>query len=533
MENKTPVTQIQNLFNDYKDDETVLAKEYNGNISALKEAIEYNGKLLKEEQTKVATLSTGNIPAEGVSTNQIATDAVTEDKLSPDIKYGLLFKETNVAAYFKDFLVQLYKTTPGIRGAFMNGSITDVGHTFRVPTSFESVDVTQTVTASARLANVTNAPWETLTLQNKYAPGEYTLGAYGPGTTYAVRKVTSKWKTNYVLEQPMQLDDGSTLRFAYTASVESTWESEYDISTNHRRAISFKIEAVDINGKTTDITHCFAASYVENESRIQNRIIDAWSWHFIGGFTCANVKNIIVTLTYSYEPHSAGVGYAKYSTQDVIGSKTAKYAHYSSEIYFLAGSSTYANTATDKEYSGFAKTAGDIPRVHLCYKVHGDFPEDYLTTASVKTSVFCSADHIEGVDLYARKGYASALYIDGTADRSSKQELSAVPEEANACFISKTFTAPYCVVFDVVQATNFFNEGLLAPGTYKLTRNPFHASWCIYDVDYEDLLDALKDDNAITNIRKEYFDFGASGVQYKLESSVNDLTLDSICAVRY
>ena len=149
MSDKTPITNIQNLFSNYKDEETVYAKEYNANTEAFKNAIEYNGSILKEHGEAIKDLATGNIPKEGIASEQIAEDAVTEEKLSPSIRNNMLFKNSNVASYFGDFLLQLYKTNTSLRGAFMNGSISDVGVEFKMPTEYTTT-VTQNNTLEVR-----------------------------------------------------------------------------------------------------------------------------------------------------------------------------------------------------------------------------------------------------------------------------------------------------------------------------------------------------------------------------------------------
>ena len=254
MFDKTPITNIQNLFSNYKDEETVYAKEYNANTEAFKNAIEYNGSILKEHGEAIKDLSTGNIPKEGIASEQIAPNAVTEEKLAQNIRDSMLFKDDAVAPYFGDFLAQLYKSHSTVRGVFMNGSISDIGFTFKIPTEY-TTEVVQTNTLHVWQGSPSDddkgAYVPLVGVKNKYVASEYKLCPYCE-STYEVRRATAKWETVYTLENAMTLDSGASLSFSYKAC----YSSGYSIVSS-KASIAFKIKGIDVDGKVTDITNYF------------------------------------------------------------------------------------------------------------------------------------------------------------------------------------------------------------------------------------------------------------------------------------
>jgi hypothetical protein len=522
MDNKMPITKLEGLFDSYVDEGLVTAKEYNANAKMFKEAIEYNGAILKEQQKDIGQLATGNIPDNGLATEQLADGAVTEAKLDANVKSKLLFTEANLAVYFRDALINLYKATPNFRGACFNGSVSDIGHTFKSPTAYESV-VTQDVTF------IDADSGSTVAAKNKLAPSDYALKAYCDQKHY-INAVTSIWTTTYTLEQPMQLDNTALLNFSYTARIPYTSSSASGYYTDHSQTASFKIEIVDTSGKTTNITtHFTSKKTTPANASYAAGLIETWAYTFDKTATYDNVAKVIVTLKYVYKPHD-GATAISVPAGVTVGDDGVRYARYAADIYFGAGADV--NSGADKEYIGFARTLGDMPCAHLCYKIIGDLPENYLNTDAVKTSLYCSANLVEGIDLCQEKGYASALYIDTEDCPSLEKEITPIPEQTNACLISRKFTAPYCVVFDLLEKGSIADLGMLAPGTYKLSRNPYNDYSFIYD-DYNSLIESLSEQCNIANVHIEYYSLSALGVQYKLQSAINNLTLDSLCAVRY
>ena len=535
MSDKTPITNIQNLFSNYKDEETVYAKEYNANTVAFKNAIEYNGVILKEHNEAIKTLSTGNIPKEGITSEQIALNAVTEDKLAQDIRDSMLFKDDSVAPYFGDFLTQLYKSHSTVRGVFMNGSISDVGFTFKIPTEY-TTQVVQTNTLEVWQGSPSDnnkGEYVSITgIKNKYADSEYKLCPYCEDI-YEVRKATAEWKTTYTLENAMNLDSGASLSFSYNAC----YSSGFSI-VSAEADITFKIKSVDIYEKETDITDYFKVtkdSYNSNYKYYESKNVTYDSKNSLEG-----IKKIIVELTYKYWPSGSG-SYSRFRPGTYVNDRNANYSKYTQQLYFSSGASLMSEDTPVKEYTGFAQTAGNLPRVQLCYKVKGTIPEENLQKCVI-TSIFCSADSFEGYDICKKQNYSPALYIETSKDPRVKRSVVNT-QDTNVYLISEEFKAPYCIIFDLTETTELVDIGVCTPGTYKLTRNPYYGYDYIYDSNYAQVVKALIDDctttkagisyKTIDNIKCVHFDIGASGVDFKLQSEIDALEIDSICAVRY
>ena len=224
-----------------------------------------------------------------------------------------------------------------------------------------------------------------------------------------------------------------------------------------------------------------------------------------------------------------------------MNDKNASYSKYTQQLYFSTGASLMSEDTPITEYTGFAQTSGDLPRVQLCYKIKGVIPEETLENCVV-SSIFCSADSFEGHDICKDKGYSSALYINTSQDPSAKHSVINT-QDTDLHLISEEFKAPYCIIFDLTKTIELVPMGTFTPGTYKLTRNPYTGYDYIYDHNYTQVVEALIDNctikengtsrKVIDNIKCVHFDVGASGVAFKLQSTVNALEIDSVCAVRY
>lgn len=121
---KKPIQNISGLFVNYKDDEVVNAKEYNANITALKDAVEYNGNILTKHQDAIANLTVGMLPDGGVTTDSIADNAITKNKLSEDVQQHSLLSPDTISDYFRDLLPSfIHKHDADYTGVLLNGCI--------------------------------------------------------------------------------------------------------------------------------------------------------------------------------------------------------------------------------------------------------------------------------------------------------------------------------------------------------------------------------------------------------------------------
>lgn len=123
---QNPIKLIKGLFYNYRDNQDVNASEYNGNIVALKTAIEHNGAILEEHDQALEALLDSKIPVESVDTDKLMDNAVTLSKLAPEARLDkTLFK----ADCFNDLLTQFHRKDFGIYGTFMNGTISKTNAT--------------------------------------------------------------------------------------------------------------------------------------------------------------------------------------------------------------------------------------------------------------------------------------------------------------------------------------------------------------------------------------------------------------------
>jgi hypothetical protein len=525
MAEMNPVTKIEGLFTGYKDEEVVDAKEYNGNTLALKGAIEHNGKVTEAHAEAIKTLSTGNIPANGVTSEQIADAAVTEEKLSPSIRNTMLLSAETMSAYFKDYLIQVHKHTPDIKGTFLNGSILDVNATFKTDLNY-SKKVTLAITAVQDNENGAYGDEPVVTVKDNYfAPETYrlcpNLKGLGPICSY-----TGVWTTEYVFNEPITVTASDNYVFKQTAHTDA-WLRGCNI-------VFDSISAISTNGAEVDFLEQFECLESNGYSSLSD-----WDWYQKtcifkpnAAFTpLTNVKKIKVVHRVEVSCWWVNGGYASFDGY-------ANYSYAQNDVYTEVLQTT--QTSAKMTYQGVGNSSGKLTNAHFSFRIideKGATRNINFSDTPLEVGVYCTASFVEGTELHAFDTYyPQEDYINCTLAENSTYKATKVSDTEH--FVEQTFSAPLCIVFDITDTVRFTKFGTLYAGTYKLCYDAYDAAKAyIYRNNYSACLENLyadcSDSSKITNVRSAFFEIGNSIVKYKASTPIMDVTLKDVCAIRY
>lgn len=524
MAEQNPITKIEGLFADYGDEEVVQAKEYNGNVKALKNAVEHNGGILSTHAKKIESLSAGNIPAGGVSTDLIADAAVTEEKLSPEVRNTMLLTTETIAAYFKDYLIQVHKYTPDIKGTFLNGSILDVNASFKTDLNY-SKKVTLAITAK-QYNDDSFADGTVVTVKNNYfAPETYRLcpNLKGLGRLYYY---TGVWTTEYVFNEPITITASDSYAFGQKVHTDR-WYCGCDIDF-------ISISAISTNGAEVDFLEQFECLKTDGHSSIND-----WDWDYKqcvfkpnSDFTpLTNVKKIKVVHKVRVSAAGVNGGYASFD-----GYANHRYAKNDAYTEVLQTTQTSAKVT----YQGASDSSGKLTNAHFSFRIideKGATRNINFSDTPLEVGVHCTASFVEGSELHAfDKYYPQEDYINCTLAENSIYKATKVSNTEH--FVEQTFSAPLCIVFDITDTVRFTKFGTLYAGTYKLCYDAYDADKAyIYRDNYSACLESLyadcSDASKITNVRSAFFEIGNSIVKYKASTPIMDVILKDVCAVRY
>ena len=520
MAEQNPITKIEGLFADYGDEEVVLAKEYNGNVKALKGAIEHNGDILKTHAEKMKSLSAGNIPEGGVSTDLIADSAVTEEKLSPEVRNTMLLTTETIASYFKDYLIQVHKHTPDIKGTFLNGSILDVNESFKTDLAYTR---TVTLAINAVIWNYDIKKYETRVItRNKYAPDSYCLCPYITGDCGSF---TGVWTTLYTFNTPISINRSDRYSFKHKLVYDN-----YD-----KGDVSFRsVKALKTDGTEIDLSEYFERTIEETGDVTTDfrTTLQTYSFSPSAAFvTLTDIKSIRVVHRAEVRPVGVNDGYRYYN--GYAEESYAKRAVYSEVLQTTQVSSKMT-------YQGFSDSLGDLTHAHFSFRIIDEEGASRATDFSdtpLEIGVYCTAALVEGTELRAfDKYYPQEGFIDCTLSEGAVYKATKVSNTEH--FVEQTFYAPHCIIFDISDTVQFTKFGTKHAGTYKLCYDAYSADKAyIYDQNYSTCLESLyadcSDASKITNVRSAPFSIGSTSIKYKVSTNIMDIMLKDVCAVRY
>ena len=112
------VTTIGELFNKYKDDDVVTAKEYNANYSTIQAVVNNNAAATKELQEAVDDLTEGSIPDNSIGNEKLKTACVSYNNLDNALMTSVLMHKNNINSVLNPFAEALYKYTDVIGGLY-------------------------------------------------------------------------------------------------------------------------------------------------------------------------------------------------------------------------------------------------------------------------------------------------------------------------------------------------------------------------------------------------------------------------------
>ena len=222
-----PIKVIKGLFNNYLDEQNVTAAEYNGNITALKTAIEHNGNILDNHNEALQSLMNQQIPIKSIETDKLADGAVTTEKLAPEVQYEL---NTLKPDCFGDLLLQFHKKNLGIYGTFMNGAI--------VETALRAVQPIQYTTTIKRIkanVGVLNASGdysatEDVVVDNAWL-SENNVTDYNLVNLKAdgrpMCSFDCAWDTTYTFDKPITLDSNTNFEFFWTCDTNAGYREGF------------------------------------------------------------------------------------------------------------------------------------------------------------------------------------------------------------------------------------------------------------------------------------------------------------------
>lgn len=524
---KNPITQVNGIFNSYADDETVVAKEYNGNMKAFKDAIEHNGAILKKHQEDIKTLSTGNIPDGGIETSQIAPEAVTKEKLSQEVALNL-FTANNISSYFADYLIQVHKHTPDIKGLFLNGNIINTEHAFKAPLGY-------TKQVQMNMYGELISGERVLFTKNKYPVDSYKFSPYTEQSgTYKAWGCT--WNSKYFFETPVALTKDDAYFFKYNTIKEPTRASSNSMTFGNYVAYSFSIKAHKEDGSVVDLTPYFKkadSSYV-NWMHYYKEV--AYTAEFVPDETYTTITDV-VALQVDLTGRFSLEGKAFYGEDETVRflEEMAVESCYSETLY-----SNQSMAAL--QYENTVRLPNVLSTVHFSYRLN-DVAEvtralDFNGT-KLDTKVYCAADMLPGTELICvnENVYLGLQDFISCLD-NAQNKYTVTMQDEKTYFIEQTFTRPYCIVFKLKEQTTFEHFGTLQAGTYKLTYDAFSEKASrLYDNNYQACIDNLYQDcdkpENIEEVITEVFQIANNYLQYRVTQNFTDLKLKDMCVVSY
>lgn len=521
MAEQNPITKIEGLFADYGDEEVVLAKEYNGNVKALKGAIEHNGDILKTHAEKMKALSAGNIPEGGVSTDLIADSSVTEEKLSPEVRNTMLLTTETIASYFKDYLIQVHKHTPDIKGTFLNGSILDVNESFKTDLTYTKATA---LSINASIYNDDIEKYETKVItRNKYAPDSYYLCPYITGDC---QWYSGTWDTKYTFNAPSIIT--ATDRYSFTYKI--SYASKSVSITYNRASIKFsKVQAVKIDGTVVDLTEHFVQRTKDTSGHTVTE-----NYKFTPKESFTPITDVIaIELRHSATITLGSSNFNYERCRGYVLEECAKDAAYSSTLQVT-------QVSAKMTYQGFSDSLGNLSRAHFSFRIideKGTERPINFSDTPLEVGVYCTAALVEGTELRAfDKYYPQEDFINCTLSEGTTYKATKVSDTEH--FVEQTFYAPHCIIFDVLDTVQFTKFGTLHAGTYKLCYDAYNVDRAyIYSQNYSTCLESLyadcSDISKITNVRSAPFSIGSTSIKYKVSTNIMDVMLKDVCAVRY
>lgn len=235
------IRKIVGLFSKYNAKEVVTNEEYNANIRTLQEAIETNAEALAEQQEYSKALVNAAIPAGGITTEHIAPYAITTDKLTPALQEHT-HVESMLSDFCKDYVPSyLYKTMPAtFTGPLFNSHISALNKklTYK-PNCTVSVSHDNAAGWFVKYDDEGNGmQWCTTALNNTASPKTFDIN-FTTGDR-AFRHYTGGWVVTYDLGAPWdigELTDFISINWKYI-SVFGTYKNSYvDRATSDVSAI--------------------------------------------------------------------------------------------------------------------------------------------------------------------------------------------------------------------------------------------------------------------------------------------------------
>lgn len=116
------VKTIGELFNKYKDNDVVQAKEYNANYDSIKDVVNNNAEATKELQKAVRDLTEGIVPDYSISNDKLQAACVSYDNLNANLVNDVLMHKNNINSMLNPFAEGLYRYT-AVSGNLYNSHI--------------------------------------------------------------------------------------------------------------------------------------------------------------------------------------------------------------------------------------------------------------------------------------------------------------------------------------------------------------------------------------------------------------------------
>ena len=134
---------IGELFNKYKDNDVVQAKEYNANYDSIKDVVNNNAEATKELQKAVRDLTEGIVPDYSISNDKLQAACVSYNNLNANLVNDVLMHKNNINSMLNPFAEGLYRYTT-VSGNLYNSHIyrtlEDPSDTKNVTYTYETAD---------------------------------------------------------------------------------------------------------------------------------------------------------------------------------------------------------------------------------------------------------------------------------------------------------------------------------------------------------------------------------------------------------
>ena len=129
---------IGELFNKYKDNDVVQAKEYNANYDSIKDVVNNNAEATKELQKAVRDLTEGIVPDYSISNDKLQAACVSYNNLNANLVNDVLMHKNNINSMLNPFAEGLYRYTT-VSGNLYNSHIY---RTLEAPSNAKNVTYT-------------------------------------------------------------------------------------------------------------------------------------------------------------------------------------------------------------------------------------------------------------------------------------------------------------------------------------------------------------------------------------------------------